>query len=542
MSGNSSWRRFFPIYLLLVVLIGLQPAATALAQPGFQTGGEGMIPAPAIILVDPVVSDLHVLAPQTLRQQSLASTSSVIVDFLASGTVYGVTCSPFPAGAQTAMTYAASIWGGLLNSTVPIHVQVCWAPLGTGVLGMTGAAVNYRDFNHAPQASTYYPVALANALSGADLNTSGPEVVGVFSSNFASSYYYGTDGNPGPSQFDLVSLALHEFTHGLGFSGSMNSDGTTASYNTPPTIYDRFTVDASGKLLISYPNLSATLGSALEGGAGGVFFNGTNATAANGGAWAKLYSPSSWASGSSYSHLDTSYDGTANALMTFSLARHEVVHDPGPVTVGIMKDLGWSTASPPAAPTGLTAAAVSASQITLNWTETDQGASFKVERSTDAATWAQIDTTAANVITYASTGLQSGTHYYYRVRAYNGLGNSAYSNISGAITQGPPPAPANLAALAVGIDRIRLTWTVTDNIGSAFVVQQSPDGVNGWNTILTTAAGATNATAIGLNKDTPYYFHVKSSSTSNGDSGYTGAVSATTWLKAYPAFLPVISR
>ena len=49
-------------------------------------------------------------------------------------------------------------------------------------------------------------------------------------------------------------------------------------------------------------------------------------------------------------------------------------------------------------------------------------------------TFAQIATVGANVKTYANTGLSSYTSYYYRVRAYNAAGNSAYSNTASART------------------------------------------------------------------------------------------------------------
>jgi hypothetical protein len=39
------------------------------------------------------------------------------------------------------------------------------------------------------------------------------------------------------------------------------------------------------------------------------------------------------------------------------------------------------------------------------------------------------------VTTYASSNLDNDTTYRYRVRAYNGAGNSTYSNIASARTQ-----------------------------------------------------------------------------------------------------------
>jgi len=91
----------------------------------------------------------------------------------------------------------------------------------------------------------------------------------------------------------------------------------------------------------------------------------------------------------------------------------------------------------PAAPSGLTAAAVSSSQINLAWTDnanTETG--FKIERKTGAGgTYAQIATVGANATTYNNSGLSAATTYYYRVRATNSSGDSAYSNEANATTQ-----------------------------------------------------------------------------------------------------------
>ena len=89
----------------------------------------------------------------------------------------------------------------------------------------------------------------------------------------------------------------------------------------------------------------------------------------------------------------------------------------------------------PAAPTGLTATAVSGSQINLTWADTSSNESgFKIERSTATAGWAQIGTTGANVASFSSTGLAGSTAYSYRVRATSTAGDSAYSNTASATT------------------------------------------------------------------------------------------------------------
>jgi len=90
----------------------------------------------------------------------------------------------------------------------------------------------------------------------------------------------------------------------------------------------------------------------------------------------------------------------------------------------------------PAAPSGLSASAASASQINLSWTDNSGGETgFKIERKTGAGgTYSEIATPSANTTTYSDTGLSASTTYYYRVRAYNASGNSTYSSEVSATT------------------------------------------------------------------------------------------------------------
>jgi subtilisin family serine protease len=89
----------------------------------------------------------------------------------------------------------------------------------------------------------------------------------------------------------------------------------------------------------------------------------------------------------------------------------------------------------PKAPSTLAASAVSSSQINLSWRDTSNNESgFRIERRIGTGAWSQIAVVGANVTSFASTGLRSRTTYGYRVRAYNGIGTSAYSNTASAKT------------------------------------------------------------------------------------------------------------
>lgn len=95
------------------------------------------------------------------------------------------------------------------------------------------------------------------------------------------------------------------------------------------------------------------------------------------------------------------------------------------------------SATPPAAPSHLTAVVVSSQQIDLSWSDnSDNEYFFRIERSTDGESWSSIATVKANSTTYSSKGLSPLTTYYYRVRSENthDEGNSDYSAVASATT------------------------------------------------------------------------------------------------------------
>jgi hypothetical protein len=257
----------------------------------------------------------------------------------------------FPS-AQAAFQAAVDIWSPLISSPVPINVRAEFTTLDANVLGSAGAQYLWRDFSGVPQASTYYVDALADRLHGSDLYGGQFDILASFNSAFPS-WYFGTGGAPGAGQYDFESVVLHELAHGLGFLGSAAVSGGTGAIGVGgyPIAFDRFVVTETGAPLLGFENPSTTLASQLTHAynAGsphgpGVYWNGQHGVAGNGGVTARLYTPATWTPGSSYSHLDESAfpAGNPNSLMTPALSGAEAIHNPGPITLGMFTDMGWT--------------------------------------------------------------------------------------------------------------------------------------------------------------------------------------------------------
>ncbi|MCU0439627.1 MAG: fibronectin type III domain-containing protein [Raineya sp.] len=192
--------------------------------------------------------------------------------------------------------------------------------------------------------------------------------------------------------------------------------------------------------------------------------------------------------------------------------------------------------APPTAPTTLTATAVSSSQINLSWTDNaNNETAYKVERSPDGINgWTEIaGNLPANTNSYSDNGLTANTTYHYRVRASNAGGNSAYSNVANATTlSNAPSVPTTLTATTVSSSQINLSWTDNANNETAYKVERSPDGVNGWTEIAGNLPANTNSYSDnGLTANTTYHYRVRAGNT-GGNSAYSNVANATTLSNA----------
>ncbi len=265
---------------------------------------------------------------------------------------------------RIALERAAALWGALLHSDVAIEVAVAFDPLPCaatqGVLASAGPSLVSRNWPEgAPEPDTWYPIALANALAERDIEPDDPDISATFNLSLGAggcltglSWYYGLDAAPGPNQIDLVTVALHEFAHGLGFL-SLEDLGSGAMLFGTPSVYARFLKDGgSGQMWPAMTN-AGRAGSAVSGD---VRWTGPKVAAEAGVLSAglapdgapKIYAPNPLQTGSSIGHWDPSAwpDQLMEPVYPAATA------DPG-LALFLLRDLGWQ--EPQAADLSLTA-------------------------------------------------------------------------------------------------------------------------------------------------------------------------------------------
>ncbi|MCA1758152.1 MAG: hypothetical protein LC658_00140, partial [Bacteroidales bacterium] len=253
-------------------------------------------------------------------------------------TVFNINSENLAEEAENALRYAVHIWEGLLLSTVPVNITVKMQHLDANILAQSRPASFFMNFEEAHHKNVYYPVALAEKLSGEEINLRNPDIICSFNQNLP--WYFGTDGNTPETHYDFVTAVLHEIAHGLGFSGFFNDDGVNGFLNNDhklPSIYDLYVFNTNNQQLANpafFPSPSVQLHTALV--SGDLRFLSSNKDEKNA-RISEIYSPPYWNDGMSIYHLT----GDEGLMIPFA-AKGLAIHHPGEEVLAMLCEMGWN--------------------------------------------------------------------------------------------------------------------------------------------------------------------------------------------------------
>jgi fibronectin type 3 domain-containing protein len=205
---------------------------------------------------------------------------------------------------------------------------------------------------------------------------------------------------------------------------------------------------------------------------------------------------------------------------------------------------GETSGSPPSTPTGVSATAVSSSEIQVIWNASTGANVYEIWRnSTVDGTTTLSGTTSAT--SYINTGLASGTQYCYQISAYNYSDNgSDLSTVSCATTSGSPPPPSapstptGVNATAVSSEEIQVIWNTSSGATGYDVWRSSTvDGTSPGGTFLVDAT-TTNYSDSGLVSEEEYCYKVLAFDGSGNESELSVQSCATTLNDAAPLPVP----
>ena len=225
--------------------------------------------------------------------------------------------------------------------------------------------------------------------------------------------------------------------------------------------------------------------------------------------------------GSGYSLLGTttatSYTNTGAKAGTTYYYRVKAVNDAGlspysNVVSGKVK----SVTPKPSAPVVKIGHSSSSGKPMLTWNAVSGATSYKVYRATSQnGTYSLLGTVTAT--SYTNTGAKAGATYYYKVKAVNSAGESAYSNtVSGRAT---------VTTLTMGHSatsgKPQLTWKAVSGAASYKVYRATAK--NGAYSVINTTKALTY-TNVGAALGTTYYYKVEALNAAGKSMGFSAIV------------------
>ena len=172
----------------------------------------------------------------------------------------------------------------------------------------------------------------------------------------------------------------------------------------------------------------------------------------------------------------------------------------------------------------------------LTWAAVDGAAKYEIYRSTQQSTgYSLLGTTTST--SYVNTGAAVGKTYYYRVKAVNSAGTSAYSNIvSGRAKAAIPAAPRVTIGNSSASGKPQLTWAAVDG-AAKYEIYRSTQQSTGYSLLGTTTSTSYVNTGAAVGKT--YYYKVRALNVDGAAGAYSSTVSGA--AKAVAPAAPTVT-
>ena len=225
--------------------------------------------------------------------------------------------------------------------------------------------------------------------------------------------------------------------------------------------------------------------------------------------------------GSGYSLLGTttatSYTNTGAKAGTTYYYRVKACNDAGlsPYS-NIVSGQSKSVAPKLSAPVVKIGHSASSGKPMLTWNAVSSATSYKVYRATSQkGTYSLLGTVTAT--SYTNTGAKAGTTYYYKVKAVNSAGESAYSNV----VSGRATVTTLTMGHSASSGKPQLTWKAVSGAASYKVYRATSK--NGAYSVINTTKALTY-TNVGAALGTTYYYKVEALNAAGKSMGFSAIV------------------
>ncbi len=153
------------------------------------------------------------------------------------------------------------------------------------------------------------------------------------------------------------------------------------------------------------------------------------------------------------------------------------------------------------------------SQLKISWSKVGNVSGYEVYRSTRSnGTYTKVKTvTSPTTLSYTNAGLEPGTKYYYKVRAYKNVSSKkVYGTFSTVVSATPIPSRVTgVTTRSVRYDAVELNWDKVSGV-TAYEIYRSGNPTSGYKCIRTIiGSNNTTYTNTGLVSGKTYYYKIR---------------------------------